>query len=166
VGKLTRFTRHVYVVTGLRKWGLTNGTAAAMILTDTLTGQEARSWAAPFRSTRLKPVASARSYVTENAASGRRLMSDRFKRSDVVVGDLANGQGGVVRQGRQKLAVYRDDDGGLHAVSALCTHLQCVVEFNNAERTWDCPCHGSRFDHRGGVLQGPAAQPLEARDVV
>jgi Rieske Fe-S protein len=61
--------------------------------------------------------------------------------------------------------VHRDDSGQLHAVSARCTHLGCVVAFNQAERAWECPCHGSRFAPDGGVLQGPAVQPLEKRDI-
>ncbi|MDP8942834.1 MAG: FAD-dependent oxidoreductase [Actinomycetota bacterium] len=165
VGRLTRFTRHTYVATGFRKWGLSNGTAAAMILSDTITGGDERSWAKLFRSTRLKPFASARSYVTENANSGRRLMLDRFGRPKLTLDELANGEGAVIKQGREKLAAYRDDQGTLHAVSPVCTHLQCIVEFNNAERTWDCPCHGSRFDHRGEVLQGPAVERLEPKDI-
>ena len=64
---------------------------------------------------------------------------------------------------RARTAVHRDDDGALHAVSAVCTHMGCLVQFNGAERTWDCPCHGSRFGVDGEVVHGPAKRPLEAR---
>nr|BFE79885.1 hypothetical protein GCM10020093_024860 [Planobispora longispora] len=74
---------------------------------------------------------------------------------------LAAGQGAVLKVGGKQCAVYRDDDGHIHAVSAVCTHLGCVVGFNDAERTWECPCHGSRFDVDGQVLQGPATEPLD-----
>ncbi|MFF3215618.1 Rieske 2Fe-2S domain-containing protein [Streptomyces sp. NPDC002886] len=70
----------------------------------------------------------------------------------------------MVRAGGKPCAVHRDDRGGLHAVSAVCTHLGCLVAFNNAERTWECPCHGSRFGIDGAILQGPALEPLEQPD--
>ncbi|GAA3214012.1 hypothetical protein GCM10020256_14480 [Streptomyces thermocoprophilus] len=79
------------------------------------------------------------------------------------LGSLGPGQGAVVRVGTERLAVYRDDDGDTHALSARCTHLGCLVAFNSAERAWECPCHGSRFDIDGEVVQGPAVRPLERR---
>jgi Rieske Fe-S protein len=70
----------------------------------------------------------------------------------------------VIGSGLGQRAVYRDDSGTLHSRSARCTHLGCIVRFNRAERTWDCPCHGSRFDPTGEVIEGPATSPLERRD--
>jgi Rieske Fe-S protein len=77
------------------------------------------------------------------------------------VQEIAAGEGAVVRDGLRKIAVYRDAQDGLHAVSAKCTHLGCAVHWNSAERSWDCPCHASRFDIEGNVLHGPAPEPLE-----
>jgi Rieske Fe-S protein len=74
--------------------------------------------------------------------------------------DIPRGAGRVVRRGTRLLAIYRDDDGRLHERSAACTHLRCVVNWNDLERSWDCPCHGSRFDPLGAVLNGPATEPL------
>jgi Rieske Fe-S protein len=74
--------------------------------------------------------------------------------------DIAPGCAAVIRHGLKKTAVYRDEDGGFHEVSAICTHLGCVVEWNGLEKSWDCPCHGSRFDIEGSVLNGPATRPL------
>ncbi|CAM5247166.1 Glycine/D-amino acid oxidase-like deaminating enzyme/nitrite reductase/ring-hydroxylating ferredoxin subunit OS=Streptomyces violarus OX=67380 GN=FHS41_001727 PE=4 SV=1 [Streptomyces violarus] len=71
----------------------------------------------------------------------------------------------VRADGHHRLAVYRDEDGNLHSFSARCTHLGCLVAFNSAERAWECPCHGSRFDTDGKVIQGPATKPLEQRDL-
>jgi Rieske Fe-S protein len=79
--------------------------------------------------------------------------------------ELAPGEGRVLQVGGEKLAVHRAEGGELHAVSPICTHLGCVVEFNAAERTWDCPCHGSRFRGDGSVIRGPARKPLEPRTV-
>jgi Rieske Fe-S protein len=78
--------------------------------------------------------------------------------------DVPPGEARVVRNGTDRTGVFRDDAGGLHAVSLRCTHLGCLVRFNGAERSWDCPCHGSRFDVDGAVLEGPAVRPLERRD--
>jgi Rieske Fe-S protein len=78
---------------------------------------------------------------------------------------LPPGEGALVRVGGDRLAVYRDEAGALHAVSSRCTHLGCLVSFNAAERAWECPCHGSRFDTDGKVIQGPATKPLERRDI-
>jgi len=75
--------------------------------------------------------------------------------------DIPRGEGRVIRRGLQKIAAYRDESGTLHCSSALCTHLKCVVGWNSAEKSWDCPCHGSRFDPKGKVLNGPAIDDLE-----
>lgn len=75
--------------------------------------------------------------------------------------DIAPGQGKTVRVSGQRLAVYREPNGLLHGVSSVCTHLGCLVKFNDSEKTWDCPCHGSRFDVDGAVLDGPAIRPLK-----
>jgi Rieske Fe-S protein len=75
---------------------------------------------------------------------------------------IPRGEGALVRSGLRKVAVYRDNEGGLHMHSAKCTHLGCVVQWNSTEKTWDCPCHGSRFSAYGDVLHGPAVNALEA----
>ena len=101
----------------------------------------------------------------EIANTSRRFMADRIGRPKLSLDALASGQGAVIKHGREKVAAYRDEQGQVHAVSAVCTHLQCVVDFNNAEKTWDCPCHGSRFDTNGEVVQGPAVERLEPKDL-
>ena len=94
----------------------------------------------------------------------RRLLGGRLGKGDPTpAAELTPGRGRVLQTDEGKLAVYRDDAGELRALSPTCTHLGCVVEFNQAERTWDCPCHGSRFDTGGAVIRGPARKPLEHR---
>jgi Rieske Fe-S protein len=93
------------------------------------------------------------------------LLGDRLKPpASRGADDLGRGTAMVARDGLGRKGVYRDEDGVLHAVSLRCTHLGCLLRFNAAERSWDCPCHGSRFDVDGAVLEGPAQQPLERRD--
>src|SRR3954463_354993 len=164
VGRLAPFQKRLWVATGFMKWGLTNGTAAGMILTDLIAGRE-NPWADLFDATRFKPLASAKELVKENANVGRRFVGDHLGRPDVrSVEERAPGAGGIVRRGASKVAAYRDDDGTLHGVSAVCTHLGCQVKWNRAERSWDCPCHGSRFDVSGRVIQGPAVKDLERKE--
>jgi len=159
VGRMSPFSRHVYVATGFRKWGLSNGTAAAMILADQIL-ERPNPWARVFNSNRVKPLAGGRRFVTENLRAGARLLGDRIASRGSDLPELEPGQGRVVELGGEKLAVHREASGEAHAVSAVCTHLGCIVEWNGAEQTWDCPCHGSRFDHAGGVIQGPATEDL------
>jgi glycine/D-amino acid oxidase-like deaminating enzyme/nitrite reductase/ring-hydroxylating ferredoxin subunit len=163
IGRLAPFQKRIWVATGFMKWGLTNGTAAGMILTD-LIAERANPWADLFDSTRFKPLASARELVKENANVGKHFVGDHLGRPDVrSVDELGPGEAGIVRRGAGKVAAFRDDDGEVHEVSAVCTHLGCQVKWNEAERSWDCPCHGSRFDPTGRVIQGPAVKDLEAK---
>lgn len=162
VGPLAPFSKSILVATGFRKWGYANASAAAMMLTDRIAGRP-NEWASTFDSNRIGPPQAAVSFVRENANVGRRFAVDRLKRGSAA--GVAPGEGAVVRDGLGQTAVYRDERGGLHAVSARCTHLGCIVDFNSAERSWDCPCHGSRFGIDGAVLAGPAVAPLEPRTV-
>jgi Rieske Fe-S protein len=120
-------------------------------------------WAPIFDPGRLHPVVEAATFVKANLKVAGHFIGDRLRRSHLdTPDDLAMGAGAVMRIGGQRCAVYRDQDGDLHTVSATCTHLGCTVAFNDAEKTWDCPCHGSRFTPDGTVLQGPATDPLPA----
>ena len=160
VGRLTPGRQRTWVATGFRKWGISNGTAAAVLLTDAISGR-ANPHAAAFDATRLAPGSSIRKLVTENLDVGKRFVADRVRSlRPRPVEELAPGEGDVVSCDGETVAAFRDDDGALHTVAATCTHLGCRVTFNTAERSWDCPCHGSRFDVDGRVLQGPAVADL------
>jgi Rieske Fe-S protein len=146
----------------LRKWGLAMGTAAASMLTDQVVGRE-NPWAQTFSPTRIHPRAGAADFLKENANSGFHFVADRITGRGSAE-SLQPGEGAVVGSGLGQRAVYRDDAGEQHELSARCTHLGCIVRFNRAERTWDCPCHGSRFALDGTVIEGPAVHPLEPRE--
>jgi glycine/D-amino acid oxidase-like deaminating enzyme/nitrite reductase/ring-hydroxylating ferredoxin subunit len=160
VGRLWPFSDRVLTATGFRKWGLANGTAAAMMLCDRILGTE-NPWASTFDSTRVKPLAAAPAIAKEGAQDAWYLLTDRVRKRGAMPA-LQPGEGRVVSAGRRQVAVSRDAAGTLHAVSARCTHLGCIVSWNRAEHTWDCPCHGSRFEPGGDVIQGPAVRPLPA----
>lgn len=151
---------HVYIVTGDSGHGMTHGTIAGMLLPDLILGRP-HPWAELYAPER-KPLRALRTYARENLNVARQF-GDYLSGSDVEdVWALAPGTGAVIRRGARKLAVYRDEHGHLHARSATCTHLGCIVHWNGLERSWDCPCHGSRFDVDGEVISGPAHEPLAA----
>ena len=159
IGRMSPFSRHVYVATGFRKWGLTNGTVAGMILADEILG-EPNPWSSTFNSNRLKPLAGGRRFVTENLRAGVRLVRDRLAPRASALPELRPGEGTVLDLNGEKVAARKDERGDVHMVSAVCTHLGCIVEWNGVDQTWDCPCHGSRFDPSGSVIQGPATDDL------
>jgi glycine/D-amino acid oxidase-like deaminating enzyme/nitrite reductase/ring-hydroxylating ferredoxin subunit len=164
IGRLHRGSEHVFVATGYSKWGMTNGTAAAMILCDRILGRE-NAWADLFDSQRLKP-ARTMSFLKENASAGLRFFADRLSRADRDSAEsLKPGEGALIRIRGRKTAVYRDDQGKLHAMSPVCRHLYCLVDWNPAERSWDCPCHGSRYAADGTAIQGPTTKDLKRRDL-
>jgi glycine/D-amino acid oxidase-like deaminating enzyme/nitrite reductase/ring-hydroxylating ferredoxin subunit len=163
VGRVTPRSDGLLMATGFAKWGMTNGTAAAQLMADLLLGRENPA-AALLDPNRLNLRASAAELVKENVHIGLRFVGDRVtKRGGRPIADLQPGEGDIVRCGGEIVAGYRDDDGTLTAVSPTCTHLGCRVNFNSAERSWDCPCHGSRFAPSGEVLQGPAVHRLERK---
>ncbi|GIH76805.1 FAD-dependent oxidoreductase [Planobispora longispora] len=160
-GPLHVGARHTYVATGFGGWGMSNGVMAGLLLADLITDRKS-PWARLYDPRRLHPLREAGPALRMQASVAAHFVGDRLgsKPADAV-DRLAAGQGAVLKVGGKQCAVYRDDDGHIHAVSAVCTHLGCVVGFNDAERTWECPCHGSRFDVDGQVLQGPATEPLD-----
>ena len=165
VGQLTRGSEHLYVGTGFKKWGMTNGTAAAMVVSDAVLGRD-NPWSAMFDANRVEVTTSAREFVKENLNVAKRFIGDRLgSLTAPSIDELQPGEGAIVRAGGEKVAAYRDDDGVLHAVSPVCTHLGCLVAFNTAERSWDCPCHGSRFTVDGQVISGPAIKDLDTKNL-
>jgi nitrite reductase/ring-hydroxylating ferredoxin subunit len=156
---------HLHVATGYSGNGMTFGVLAGMMLADQILGR-ANKYADLYAATRITPLASAADYLTENIDFPRYLLADRLTSADAESGspeELGRGDGGLFSIGGQKYAVCRDTEGRLRAVSPVCTHLACDVRWNSAERTWDCPCHGSRFSPDGRVINGPATADLSPK---
>ncbi|MBT2365724.1 FAD-dependent oxidoreductase [Streptomyces sp. ISL-10] len=165
VGRFHPGAKHVYVATGYGAWGMSNGIMSGRLITALITGQEL-PWSGLYDPRRLHPVREAASLLKLQASVVRHFVGDRLPVAHAdSVEDIAPGTGAVVRVDGRRCAVYRDEDGAVHAVSARCSHLGCIVHFNDAERAWECPCHGSRFATDGTVVQGPANRPLEPRCV-
>jgi len=134
-----------YIATGFNAWGISNGAAAGSLISDLITRRRS-PWKALY-----DPARPAREDFNQSSGS-RSIVSS--------VEEIAPGHGGVIEKGDAKIAVYRDSKDGLHALSAKCTHKGCTVTWNNADLTWDCPCHGSIFAADGSVIHGPARNPL------
>lgn len=151
---------NVYIATGDSGNGMTYGTIAGMLITDLIMGRS-NSWKDLYNPSR-KSLKAAPDFIKENTNFVGHMVKDWVKTSEVESVDaIAAGEGALLRRGISKIAVYRDGEGQLHECSAVCTHLGCVVQWNSGEKSWDCPCHGSRFDGDGRILNGPAIKPLE-----
>jgi glycine/D-amino acid oxidase-like deaminating enzyme/nitrite reductase/ring-hydroxylating ferredoxin subunit len=162
VGHLHPGAEHVYVATGFSGWGMSNGIMSGKLLSALITGHDL-PWAGLYDPRRLHPR-EAGPIAKLQAKAARHFIGDRLRSHADSIDDIAPGSGAIVRIGGRRCALYRDAAGIVHAVSATCTHLGCIVAFNQAEQTWECPCHGSRFGTDGAVLHGPATQPLEPVD--
>jgi glycine/D-amino acid oxidase-like deaminating enzyme/nitrite reductase/ring-hydroxylating ferredoxin subunit len=147
---------NIYVITGDSGMGLTHGTLGAKIVSDQILGRE-NPWAKLYDPTRKSLT---RDFIKENLNAVKQY-KDFLTPGEVRSEDeIPAGQGAVMRDGLSKIAVYKDQAGNLHKCSAVCTHLKCIVQWNPVEKSWDCPCHGSRFDPLGKVLMGPAIDDL------
>ena len=159
IGKNPGTDQNIYVATGDSGNGITHGAIAGVLLTDLILKRK-NPWSKLYDPSRIT-LRTAPTFAKENA-NVMVQYSDWLTGGDVdKVESVEPGSGAVLRAGAKKVAVYRDDSGQVHMCSAVCTHLYCIVDWNSTEKTWDCPCHGSRFDPYGKVLNGPAIAPLQ-----
>jgi glycine/D-amino acid oxidase-like deaminating enzyme/nitrite reductase/ring-hydroxylating ferredoxin subunit len=158
IGHAPTSAANLYMATGDSGHGMTHGTIAGLLLTDLILGRR-NDWADLYCPSRLRPFAT-RYFLQENASTVSRY-GDWLTPGEVdSAAEIRPGSGAVVRRGLVKYAVYRDEAGNLHERTAVCPHLGCIVRWNSTEKSWDCPCHGSRFDIAGRVLNGPAKTGL------
>lgn len=154
----------IHFLTGFSADGLVYGTLGARIISDTILGRT-NEFKHVFKASRVTPLKSAKTMMTQGADTMKQYLRDLPGVGTTQIDNIERGRGAVIERGGEKLAVYRDEQGQAHCVSAVCTHMKCIVTFNPAERTWDCPCHASRFALDGSVIEGPALLPLERKDV-
>lgn len=151
---------HVWLATGYSGVGMVFGTLGGMLLTDFALGRE-NPWAEVYKPSRIKPLAAGPHVLKLNVEAAATFVKDRVTIPKVQdLSEVPVGEGRVVEIGGERAAVYREESGAVHAVSPVCTHALCIVHWNGAEKSWDCPCHGSRFAIDGGVLEGPAVKAL------
>ncbi|HYP27435.1 MAG TPA: FAD-dependent oxidoreductase [Blastocatellia bacterium] len=163
IGRNPGDPRNVYIATGDSGMGMTHGTIAGILITDLIMGREC-SWASLYDPSR-KTLGALGEYAKENLNVAAQYAEGYLAGGDVdSAEEIAPDEGAVIRRGLTKVAVYRDQQGALHERSAVCTHLGCIVSWDSVEKTWDCPCHGSRFDRYGRVVNGPANSDLGDAD--
>ncbi|MCE3281851.1 MAG: FAD-dependent oxidoreductase [Chitinophagaceae bacterium] len=161
IGHLPGFADNVFVATGFSGNGMVYSHVAALLLRDLITtGQN--PFQHVFDPNRIKPVAGFSNFVKENADVVREFIGKRLSKEKIEsLVEVGKGEGKVVKYEGESIALYRDDRGTLHAVNPVCTHAKCIVQWNNSEKSWDCPCHGARYTADGKVLTGPASKDLE-----
>jgi glycine/D-amino acid oxidase-like deaminating enzyme/nitrite reductase/ring-hydroxylating ferredoxin subunit len=161
IGRITDSTPNIYVATGFKKWGMTSGTAAAMLVSNLIQekSSEFEELFSPSRSLSLKTV---KNLVVDNVDVAKHLIGGKLEMVRRKPEDLAPDEGSAVTVKGRRAGAYRDKEGKLYIVDTTCTHMGCEVEWNDGERTWDCPCHGSRFSITGEVMEGPAERPLKS----
>lgn len=159
VGHITNDNPNIYVATGFGKWGMTNGVASAGIIRDMIiTGSS--PYQDVYSPSRFTPNASAKKFVIENANVAKQLITGKIKNLPDDI-DIKNGHGKALEIDGHKVGAYRDAEGKLFIVDTTCSHLGCELKWNSAEASWDCPCHGSRFNYKGEILNGPALKKLD-----
>jgi Rieske Fe-S protein len=159
IGRNPMDADNIYVATGDSGMGMTHGTIAGMLICDLLQGRE-NPWAALYDPSRKRPGAAA-DFLKENLNVAAQYTAWVTPGEVASLDEILPNTGAVMREGTRKVAVFRDEAGEVHKRSAVCTHLGCIVAWNKAASTWDCPCHGSRFDALGRVINGPAKTDLE-----
>jgi hypothetical protein len=165
IGHLPHNQGNVWVATGYSGNGITYSHIAAITLTE-LIMQGHSEFAELFDPNRVKPVAGFASFVKENVDVVAEFIGKRISREKLTdLADMAAGEARVVKYEGESIALYKDESGGLHAVNPVCTHAKCIVGWNRAEQSWDCPCHGARYSVDGEVLTGPARKGLSKVDL-
>ncbi|WP_055669496.1 FAD-dependent oxidoreductase [Desnuesiella massiliensis] len=158
VGYITSSTENMYVATGYGKWGMTNGTAAAILLKDLIIKKES-PWQEVYNPSRNTTGKAIKSFFVENTDVAVELIKGKLEKGEETL-KLNLGEGKEVKIDGKKYGAYKDNEGNTHIVDITCTHLGCELKWNDAEKSWDCPCHGSRFSYDGEVLEGPAHKKL------
>lgn len=157
IGRINKKENNIYIVTGTSKWGLTNGTIGAKVISDLIVKNYSK-YEDLFNPSRLKSYINTK-FIGENLEVAYDYIKGKFISG---ISDMPNNnEGKVVNIHGKRYGAYRDENGELFIVDITCTHLGCELRFNSGEKSWDCPCHGSRFDYKGNILNGPAIKPLK-----
>ncbi len=165
IGHLPGHADNVYVATGFGGNGMTYSHIAAKLISDMIVVGES-VYSSVFDPKRIKPVAGFTHFVRENADVLKEFIAKRISADKIkTLGEVKNGEAKVIKYEGESIALYRSDLGILHAINPVCTHAKCIVQWNNAENSWDCPCHGARYNADGEILTGPATMKLEKKEL-
>ncbi|CCQ97617.1 putative Rieske 2Fe-2S iron-sulfur protein yhfW [[Clostridium] ultunense Esp] len=164
VGNFTSNTPNIYVATGFQQWGMTNSMVSAMIIRDLIVKEESR-WQDVYNPSRKNIIASAKNFISGNLNVAAQLLDGKLSPLPKDI-RIEPGEGKVIKIEGERVGAYRDEKGTLHLVNTTCPHMGCELNWNSAERSWDCPCHGSRFTYKGEIIEGPSVKPLRAGNSV
>lgn len=164
IGEFSNFLPNMYVATGYKKWGMTTSHVAAKIISDKILGNE-NPYENIYTATRLKPIKNSKEFGNMLKQSAYSLAINKLSSPIISYEELENDSGGVVDYKGEKLGIYKDKNGKMYAVVPYCKHLGCELTWNNLEKTWDCPCHGSRYDYTGKIITEPTTESLDSIDI-
>lgn len=164
IGEFSNFLPNMYVATGYKKWGMTTSHVAAKIISDKILNIE-NPYEKIYTATRLKPIKNSKEFGNMLKQSAYSLAINKLTPPIISYSELTNDSGGVVNYNGKKLGIYKDKDGKKFAVLPYCKHLGCELSWNNLEKTWDCPCHGSRYDYTGKIITEPTTESLDTIDI-
>jgi glycine/D-amino acid oxidase-like deaminating enzyme/nitrite reductase/ring-hydroxylating ferredoxin subunit len=164
IGKISPKHHHTFVATGFNGWGMAHGVVAAHLIHDLIIGKP-NELVELYNPARFKPIKSAPKLAEGGVTTAKNLIRRILPASKQKVAEMKPGDAGIIETDQGKLAVYKDRQGKVHALSPTCTHMGCSVSWNSAEESWDCACHGSRFSPDGKVLHSPAVKDLEKVDL-
>ena len=160
IGNFSNLWENTYVATGFNKWGITTSNIAAEIITDKILGQE-NEYEEIFKSTRLEPIKNIKEVTNMVKESVNSLVTKKLELPQEEANQIQNGEGKIVEVNGQKIGIYKNNEGEVYKVNPVCKHLGCELSWNNLEKTWDCPCHGSRYDFKGNLIYGPSVKNLD-----
>lgn len=160
IGLYSKSLDNVYVATGFKKWGMTTAILSAMIISDMILGKE-NEFAEIFSPTRFDMTASMQNAAHDLATTAKNFIAQKINIPEEHLEDVEEGYGKIIEFNGKKMGVYKDEDGEVYCVTTKCPHLGCELKWNEDELSWDCPCHGSRFNYKGEWIQGPATKPLK-----
>lgn len=164
IGEFSKFLPNMYVATGYKKWGMTTSHVAAKIISDKILGN-INPYENIYTATRLEPIKNSKEFGNMLKQSAYSLAINKFSAPIISYEELENDSGGVVNYKGEKLGIYKDKKGKMFAVVPYCKHLGCELSWNNLEKTWDCPCHGSRYDYMGKIITEPTTENLDTVDL-
>ena len=164
IGEFSNFLPNMYVATGFKKWGMSTSHVAGKMITDLILGEK-NQYTDIYKSTRLRPIKNIKEFGNMLKESTYSLVINKIKPAKDVLEKIPLGDGGIVEVDGEKVGVYKREDGEIFAVKPFCGHLGCLVSWNNLEKTWDCPCHGSRYDYMGNIITEPTVNDLKKYDL-
>ena len=160
IGEFSKMWENAFVATGFNKWGITTSNIAAEIITDKILGEK-NEYEEIFKATRVEPIKNIKEMTNMVKESVNSLVVKKLEVPDEEANQIQEGEGKIVEVNGQKIGIYKDKDGQVYKVNPICKHLGCELTWNNLEKTWDCPCHGSRYDYKGNLIYGPSVKGLD-----